>query len=74
MYYKELKEEKWHNEKILGGYAPNLKKMANYGFLKSLWYVDPAYWSDLINAVLENKEIIKSFDNINSINDLFFLS
>jgi len=59
LYYKELKEEKWHNEKILGGYAPNLKKMANYGFLKSLWYVDPAYWSDLINAVLENKEIIK---------------
>ena len=59
LYYKELKEEKWHNEKILGGYAPNLKRMANYGFLKSLWYVDPAYWSDLINAVLENKEIIK---------------
>ena len=24
-----------------------------------MWYVDPACWSDLINAVLENKEIIE---------------
>lgn len=59
LYHKEIKEEKWHNEKVLGGYAPNLKKKANFGFWKSLHYVDPAYWSDLINAVLENKEIIK---------------
>ena len=57
LYYKELKEEKWHNEKVLGGPVFNLKKTGE--FFRMLAYVDPAYWSDLINAVLEDKEIIK---------------
>ena len=57
LYYKELKEEKWHNEKVLGGPVFNLKKTGE--FFRILAYVDPAYWSDLINAVLEDKEIIK---------------
>ena len=57
LYYKELKEEKWYNKKVMGGPIPNLKKRGE--FYKMLWYVDPAYWSDLINAVLGDKEIIK---------------
>ena len=57
LYHKELKEEKWHNKKVLAGYAPNMKKTGK--FWDTMFYVDPAYWSDLINVVLENKEIIK---------------
>jgi len=55
LYHKELKEEKWFNEKVMGGWIPNKKKTGK--FWDTMWYVDPAYWSDLVNAVLEDKEI-----------------
>jgi len=57
LYYKELKEEKWFNEKIIGEPGLNFKKDGK--FHSTLYYVDPAYWSDLCNAILEDKEIIK---------------
>ena len=57
LYYKELKEEKWFNEKLMGEPVPNFKKDGK--FHSTLHYVDPAYWSDLCNAILEDKEIIK---------------
>ncbi len=57
LYHKELKEEKWFNKKLMGEPVPNYKKDGT--FHTTLYYVDPAYRSDLCNAILEDREIIK---------------
>jgi len=62
LYHKEVKEEKWWNDKIVGspiGQSEFMNFKIKGEFSNMLYYVDPAYWSDLINSVLENKEMIK---------------
>ena len=59
LYHKEVKEEKWWNKKMTMSDEVEYNYKKKGEFHNMLHYVNPAYWSDLINSTLENKEMIK---------------